>query len=68
MAGFSNGISGKNLPANAADARDWCLIPVLGRSPGGEMSTHSSVLAGIIPWTEEPDRLQSTRSPRVGHN
>ena len=24
-----------------------------------EMATHSSILAKIIPWTEEPDRLQS---------
>ena len=26
----------KNLPANAGDIRDACLIPGLGRSPGGE--------------------------------
>ena len=25
-----------------------------------EMATHSSTLAWKIPWTEEPDRLQST--------
>ena len=25
----------KNLPANAGDIRDTCLIPGLGRSPGG---------------------------------
>ena len=24
-----------------------------------EMTTHSSILAWRIPWTEEPDRLQS---------
>ena len=23
-----------------------------------EMATHSNILAGEIPWTEEPDRLQ----------
>ena len=33
-----------------------------------EMATHSSVLAWKIPWTEEPDRLQSTGSKRVGHD
>ena len=33
-----------------------------------EVATHSSILAWRIPWTEEPDRLQSTGSPRVGHN
>ena len=33
-----------------------------------EMATHSSILAWKIPWTEEPDRLQSMRLQRVGHN
>ena len=33
-----------------------------------EMSTHSSTLAWKIPWTEEPGRLQSTGSQRVGHD
>ena len=32
-----------------------------------EMVTHSSILAWEIPWTEEPDRLQSKGSQRVGH-
>ena len=32
-----------------------------------EMATHSSTPAWKIPWTEEPDRLQSTGSQRVGH-
>ena len=30
-----------------------------------EMTTHSSILAGRIPWTEEPGRLQSMGSQRV---
>ena len=29
-----------------------------------EMATHSSILACEIPWTEEPDRLQSMRFQR----
>ena len=33
-----------------------------------EMATHSSILAWRIPWTEEPARLQSTGSQRVGHD
>ena len=33
-----------------------------------EMATHSSVLAWEISWTEEPGRLQSTGSQRVGHD
>ena len=38
----------KNLPANAGDVRDGCLIPGLGRSLGVEMATHYSILAWII--------------------
>ena len=33
-----------------------------------EMATHSSILACRIPWTEEPDGLQSMGSQRVGHD
>ena len=33
-----------------------------------EMATHSSTLAWKIPWVEEPSRLQSMGSQRVGHN
>ena len=32
------------------------------------MATHSSTIAWKIPWTEEPDRLQSMRSQRDGHD
>ena len=32
-----------------------------------EMATHSSILA-LIPWTEEPGRLQSMGSQRVEHD
>ena len=33
-----------------------------------KMAFHSSTLAWKIPWREEPDRLQSTGSQRVGHD
>ena len=33
-----------------------------------EMVTHSSILAWRIPWMEEPGRLQSMGSQRVGHD
>ena len=55
----------KNLPAMW---ETWI------RSLGGEdslekgMAAHSSILAWRIPWTEEPGRLQSVRSERVGYN
>ena len=32
------------------------------------MATHCSVLAQRIPWTEEPERLQSVGLQRVGHD
>ena len=33
-----------------------------------EVATHSSICAWEVPWTEEPDGLQSTGCNRVGHN
>ena len=33
-----------------------------------EMATHSSTIAWKIPWMEEPGKLQSMRSQRVGHD
>ena len=32
------------------------------------IATYSTILAWRIPWIEEPGRLQSTGSQRVGHN
>ena len=63
----SGGKVGKNLPASAGDARDVGLIPGSRRSPGGG---HSNLLqyAWRIPWTEEPGRLQSMESQRIGHD
>ena len=46
----------KNPCANAGDLD---LIPGLGKSPGGEMATHSSILAWECLWREEPGGLQS---------
>ena len=33
-----------------------------------EMAAHSSILAWKIPWIEEPGRLPSMGSQRVGHD
>ena len=33
-----------------------------------EMETYSSILAWRIPWTEDPDRLQSMGLQRVRHD
>ena len=55
----------KNLPAMKEMG-----VPSLGREDPLEKgtATHCSLLAWRIPWTEEPGRLQSTGSQRVGHD
>ena len=58
----------KNRLVNAADISDMGLIPGSGRSPGKGMTTHSSILAWRVPWTEEPGGLHSTGSQGVGHD
>ena len=55
----------KNLPANAGHVGS---SPGSGRSPGEGKATHSSILAWIIPWIEEPGKLQSMGSQRVRHD
>ena len=47
----------QNPPANAGDAGDVGLIPGLRISDGKGNTTLSSILAGKIPWTEEPGEL-----------
>ena len=43
------------------------LDPWVGKSPGGGMETHFSILTWRTPWTEEFGRLQPMGSQRVGH-
>ena len=58
----------KNPLAKAGDSRLESSIPGWGRSLENEMATHSSILAWEIPWTEDPGKLQSMGSQRVGYN
>ena len=53
----------KNLPATQE-----MQVGALGQKDplGEEMATHSSILAGTIPWSEESGGLQSIRLQRVG--
>ena len=55
----------KNLPA-----MQKTQVQSLGQEDPLEngVATHSSILAWEILWTEEPGRLQTTESQRVGHN
>ena len=65
MNGFPGGSDGK---ASTCNARDLGSIPGWEDSLEKEMATHSSILAWKIPWTEEPGRLQSMGSQRVGYD
>ena len=58
----------KNPLANAGHIKNAVSISGAGRSPGGGMATHSSILAWRIPETEETGGLQSLGSQRVGHD
>ena len=53
---------------SACNVGDPGWIPGSGRSPGEGNGNHSSILAWRIPWTEDPGRLQSMGSQRVGHD
>ena len=55
----------KNLPA----MQETRVLPLGWRDTlEKEMATHSSILACRIPWTEEPDWLQSMGLQRVRHD
>ena len=49
----------KNPPANAGDIERWVWSLGWEDPLEKEMATHSSILARRIPWTEEPEGLQS---------
>ena len=57
--GFRVAQTVKNLPA---------MEETQVRSLKEDMASHLSILAWRIPWREEPSRLQSMGSQRVGHN
>ena len=46
------------------DEVEWFYEDLLEKA----MASHSSTLAWKIPWTEEPGRVQSMGSLRVGHD
>ena len=58
----------KDPPANVGNTGDMCSIPGLEDPLEKGMAIHSSILAWKIPWTEEPGRLQSIGSQRVGRD
>ena len=58
----------KNLPVMQETQEIW--VPSLGQEDPLEedMTTHSSILAWRIPWTEKPGGLQSMALQRVRHD
>ena len=58
----------KNLPTVQEVQERWVLSLGWEDSLEEEMATHSSILAGKIPWTEENVRLQSMGLQRVGRD
>ena len=58
----------KNPPAIQERQETW--VQSLGQEDPlvESMVTHASILAWRIPWTEEPDRLQSIGLHRAGHD
>ena len=62
---FPGGSVGKESACNAGGPGS---IPGWGNPLEKEIATHSSSLAWEIPWTEEPGRVQSMGSQRVGHD
>ena len=66
MGGFPGGAVTKNLPANTGDTRDVGSTPGQEDTLEEEMAPHFST-AWRIPWTEEPDMLQSMGLQRGGY-
>ena len=63
---------GSDIKVSTYNVADLGLIPGLGRSPGEgngrKWQPTSVIFAWKIPWMEEPGRLQSMGSQRVGLN
>ena len=66
--GLPRWLSGKESAAMQEPEETW--FQSLGQEDPLKkgMATHSSTIAWKIPWTEEPGRLQSMGSQRVGHD
>ena len=58
----------KNPSANAGDIRTWAQSLDWEDLLEERTATRSSILVWSIPWIEEPGKLQSMGSQRVGHN
>ena len=67
--GFPSGSSGKELIYQCRRHKSQGFDPWIRKIPlEKDMTTHFSILAWRIPWTEEPGRLQSAGLQRVKHD
>ena len=63
----SPGMHAKHIYSNKLFPPKYCTLDI--ESPTEKaMAPHSCTLAWKIPWMEEPGRLQSMGSRRVGHD
>ena len=53
---------------NQKERQKYCILTHIYGILEKAMAPHSITLVWKIPWTEEPGRLQSMRSLRVGHD
>ena len=63
--GFPSGSAVKNMPT-VQEMHGWSLDREDPLKEG--MANHSNIFASKIPWTEEPESLESMKSQRVGHD
>ena len=68
IVGFPSGLAVKNLPVMPETQELRVQSLGWGESPGGGNGNLPSILAGKIPWTEEPGRIQFIGSQRVGYD
>ena len=67
--GFPAGTREKEAARQCRRLKRCRFDPWVGKIPWRHaVATHSSILAWRTPWTEEPGRLQSMGSQRVGHD
>ena len=66
--GFPGGAVVKNPPANAEGTGGRGPIPGWENPLKEERTTHFSILAWRIPWTEEPSGVQFIELQRVGND
>ena len=66
---FRSGFPGSSVAKNLI-ARQEMQVQSVGREDPleKEMAIHSNILAWEIPWTEEPDELQSMGWQRIGQD